>query len=101
MKFKLEPTIDVKHMAKLANLNLSEEDIKKYSNQLKEVLDYVKQLERVDVKGIDPTSQVTGLVNIKREDESTPALSSEEVLANAPARSDSLFKVEAVFDDEN
>jgi aspartyl-tRNA(Asn)/glutamyl-tRNA(Gln) amidotransferase subunit C len=93
--------IDVEHVAKLANLKLTKTEIEKFSQQLSEVLGYISQLEEVNVDNIEPTGQVTGLVNVKRDDESTPALSSEEVLANAPTKNDSLFKVKAVFEDED
>lgn len=102
--------INVSHVAKLASLPLSEEEKKKFETQLEETLDYVKQLEEIDTTGIEPTSQVTGLENVTREDEVRPSLSQEEVLKNAkPARNASprdaggsthngFFKVKAILE---
>jgi aspartyl-tRNA(Asn)/glutamyl-tRNA(Gln) amidotransferase subunit C len=59
---------DTKHVAKLARLNLTDEEIKKFSTQLSAVLDYVDQLSEVDTTGIEPTAQTTGLTNVLRED---------------------------------
>ncbi|MFC1749049.1 Asp-tRNA(Asn)/Glu-tRNA(Gln) amidotransferase subunit GatC [Pseudomonadota bacterium] len=59
---------DTKHIAKLARLGLSEEEVKKFSGQLTDILGYMELLNEVDVEGVEPTSQVTGLMNVKRED---------------------------------
>ncbi len=98
--------IDVSHVAKLANLPLSEEEKKKFEKQLSETLDYVNQLEEIDTKGVEPTSQVTGLENVTREDVVTPSLSQEEVLKNAPSTGsgqaksthNGFFKVPAILE---
>lgn len=60
--------MDVKHVAKLANLPLSPDEEKKYDTQLTAILDYVDQLQQVDTAGVEPTSQVTGLTDVVRED---------------------------------
>ena len=60
---------EVKHVAKLANLSLKDEEMETYQKQLSEVIDYIKELQKVDVTGVEPTSQTTGLINITREDE--------------------------------
>lgn len=59
----------VKHVAKLARLGLSEADTSKFQTQLSGILDYVEQLNEVKTDGVEPTAQVTGLVNVVREDE--------------------------------
>jgi aspartyl-tRNA(Asn)/glutamyl-tRNA(Gln) amidotransferase subunit C len=92
--------IDVKHVAELANLSLTDEETQKFETQLSEVLDYIKKLDEVDVSGVEPTSQVTGLENISREDESRPLLTQEEALSNAKATYNGLFVVKGIFDEE-
>lgn len=59
----------VKHVAKLARLGLSEAEIEKFRTQLSGILDYVEQLNEVKTDGVEPTAQVTGLLNVMREDE--------------------------------
>jgi aspartyl-tRNA(Asn)/glutamyl-tRNA(Gln) amidotransferase subunit C len=58
----------VKHIAKLARLGLQDQDVEKFSGQLSSIMDYVEKLKEVDVKNVEPTSQVTGLENVMRED---------------------------------
>lgn len=89
--------INVKHVAKLANLKLNEQEIEKFENQLSSILDYIKKLEEVDTNNIEPTSQVTGLENVTREDEAIPSFSQEEALANAPQKENGFIKVKAIL----
>lgn len=91
--------IDVSHIAKLANLSLKREEIKKFESQLSEVLNYVKKLEEVKSLGVEPTSQVTGLENVTRQDETKPSLSQEEVLSNAKLKHNGFFRVKAILDE--
>ncbi len=74
---------EVKHVAQLANLSLSEEELEKFREQLGETIEYIKHLSEIATPSIQPTSQVTGTENIFREDEVKPSLSQKEVLANA------------------
>lgn len=90
--------IDVSHVAKLANLPLSDEEKTRFEKQLSETLDYVKQLEEIDTKGVEPTSQVTGLENVTREDEPRPSLSQDEALKNAKSVHNGFVKVPAILD---
>lgn len=87
----------VKHVAKLANLSLTEEEVQKFADQLSETVTYVEQLEQVDTANIEPTNQVTGLVNVTREDETKPSLSQAEALKNTKSKVDGFFKVPAVL----
>ena len=89
--------IDIDHLAQLANLPLSTEEKKKFEKQLGETLDYVKQLEEIDTKNVEPTSQVTGLENITREDEAAPSLSQEDALKNAKSQHNGFFKVKSIL----
>ncbi len=99
MKTKNKPlTIeDVKHVAKLANLDLSKDDLSKFQRQLLEIVEFVGKVSEVKTENVEPTSQVTGLENILREDKVTPSLSQEEVLANAPRKYKGHFVVKAIF----
>ncbi len=89
--------IDVKHIAKLANLPVSAEEEKKFETQLGETLSYIEMLQEVDTKDVKSTNQVTGLENVFREDEVKPSLSQEEALKNAPATQNGFFKVSAIL----
>lgn len=87
----------VKHVAKLANLPLTDEEVTKFEEQLSETLDYVDQLNEIDTAGVEPTSQVTGLENVLREDETIPLLPQEKVLMNTKSKKDGFFKVPAIL----
>ncbi|MBI2616987.1 Asp-tRNA(Asn)/Glu-tRNA(Gln) amidotransferase subunit GatC [Candidatus Gottesmanbacteria bacterium] len=90
-------THEVSHVAHLARLGLSKEDLEKFQKQLSQIIEFVDELENVDTKGIEPTSQVTGLENVFREDEIKPSLSQEVVLSNAPRKHNGYFVVDAIF----
>lgn len=75
---QVTPT-QVRHIAGLARLRLSEEEVEKFSRELSSILKYVQKLQEVDTQGIVPTSQVTGLSNISRPD----VLSSSHTLPDA------------------
>lgn len=89
--------IDVAHVAKLASLPLNEEEKKKFEKQLGETLDYINQLNEIDTKGVEPTSQVTGLENVTREDVVTPSLPQEEALKNTKSVHNGFIKVKAIL----
>jgi len=91
---------DVLHVAKLANLNLTESEIKKFLPQLSSIIDFISQLDEVDTKGIDPTSQTTGLTNVFREDQvmSDKLLSQDEALSGTEETYNGYFKVPAILE---
>ena len=91
---------DVNHVAKLANLTLSEEEKKKFEKQLEETVEYIKGLDEVDTKDVEPTSQVTGLENVTREDEIKPSLSQEDALKNAKSTYHGFFKVKGILNND-
>ena len=64
---------EVRHIAKLAGLTLTDAEVKKFQSQLNEILSYVGQLKEVKTENVEPTSQVTGLENVFREDKPTPS----------------------------
>lgn len=71
---------DVKHVAKLARLHLTEEQEETYTKQLGQVFEHLDQLSEVDTEGVPETAQVNGLRNAMREDQVKPSLDREEVL---------------------
>ncbi len=89
---------DISHVAKLANLPLTDEEKKKFAAQLEETITYVESLEKVDTANIEPTSQVTGLENVIREDIVKPSLSQDEALSNAKQTHNGFFKVKGILD---
>jgi len=89
---------EVEKIAKLARLELTDEEIKTYSEQLSDILGYVEQLQEVDTENVKITSQVTGLSNVLREDEVQGCDNPEELVDMAPESKDGLIKVKAVFD---
>lgn len=73
----------VKHIGKLANIELTPEEIKTFQKQLSEILDYVNKLQELNTSNIEPTSQVTGLQNVFREDKVEKSLTQKQALSNA------------------
>ncbi|MBP1465285.1 Asp-tRNA(Asn)/Glu-tRNA(Gln) amidotransferase subunit GatC [Candidatus Chloroploca sp. M-50] len=90
---------EVAHVARLARLGLSDEELALMRDQLSHILEYIELLQEVDVSGVEPTAQVTGLVSVMRPDVVKGALSRDEVLANAPDQRDGMFRVKPVFED--
>ncbi len=89
---------EVKHVAELAKLELSEEEITLFATQLSAVLDYAAALQEVDTSHVPPTATVLPLRSVMRDDEVRPSLPLEEVLANAPERQGDYFRVHAILD---
>lgn len=93
--------INLNHIAKLANLPILPSEKIKLEKQLEETISYVEELNKVDTKNVEPTSQVTGLENVTRADEAKPSLSQEEALVNSKSNHNGLFKVNAIFEDND
>ncbi len=78
-------TIEVKRIAALAHIGITDEEAAKMSVELGQIVEFVEQLQAVDTKGVPETNQVTGLVDVMRPDEVHPSpLTRAELLANAP-----------------
>lgn len=89
---------DVLKLARLSRLRLTDEEVAKFQDELSEILDYVEQLDKVDVSDLEPTYQVTGLKNVTRPDEPVDyEAKPDDLLKNAPAVSDHQFKVKRVL----
>jgi len=90
---------EVRHVAMLARLGLSDEEVETMRTQLGQVLDYINMLEKVDVSKIPPTAQILSHLNITREDIPRDSWPREELLANAPSTEDYFFRVPAVLEE--
>ncbi len=88
----------VKHIAMLARIELNENEIELYQEQLSKILDYVEKLNEIDTTQIEPTSHVISLSNVFREDKIKPWLSRDEALKNAPDATDKFFRVPKIIE---
>ncbi|MBI2028569.1 MAG: Asp-tRNA(Asn)/Glu-tRNA(Gln) amidotransferase subunit GatC [Candidatus Levybacteria bacterium] len=91
--------INVVHIAKLANLALTDGERVKFEKQLSSILGYVDKLKEVDTSKIEPTSQITGLENVTREDKTSSCFSQENALSNAKSKHNGFFKVKAILEE--
>lgn len=89
---------EVRHVARLARLRLTDAELEEMQQQLSSILEHVDALQEVDVTGIAPTAQVTDVVNVVRPDEVRPSLPVEAALSGAPHREGDFFKVKPVFE---
>jgi len=89
----------VQHIAELAKLKLSEEEIERMTQQLSAILDHAARLQELNTDAIPPTASVVPLQNVMRADEVTPSLPRDDVLANAPDKSEEgeFFRVRAIL----
>jgi len=83
----------VRHLEKLASLRLADDERQEMRGQLQRILEYVRQLEAIDVADVEPTSQVFGASNVQRPDVVEPSFPLEAMLANAPDRSGPFYRV--------
>ena len=88
----------MKHIALLARLGLSEDEVEKLREQLSNILDNFEILKKVDTTDVPPTSHSIALVNVLRDDEVAPSFPPKEILANAPQEEDGCFRVRAVLE---
>jgi aspartyl-tRNA(Asn)/glutamyl-tRNA(Gln) amidotransferase subunit C len=90
---------DVQKIASLVRLELNEDEIALYREQLSAILAYAERLDQLDLTDIPPTSSALTLKNVLREDVAEPSLLLEDVLFNAAFQAENQFKIQAVFDD--
>ena len=90
--------IDINHLAKLARINLTEQEKERFAAQLGDVLNYIAELKEVDVTGIEPTAHASPVYNVWAEDIAKPGLSVNEALQNAPAQRDNMIVVPKVVE---
>ncbi len=89
---------EVEHVAKLARLELTEQEKEKLTDQLSNILTYVEKLNELDTKGIEPTSHVLDIRNVMRDDVSRPSLPQDRALANAPEKAAGHYKVPKIIE---
>lgn len=89
---------EVRHIAKLARLRLSEDEQRLMAEQLSSILDYVEQLNELDVSEVEPMSHVLDLVNATREDVVEQRITHDEALRNAPSADSDYFRVPRVIE---
>ncbi len=89
---------EVEHIAQLARLELSAEEKERYRQQLSDILDYARRLQELDTAGIPPTASVLPPRSVLRADETTPCLSLEDLLRNAPQAEANQFRVPPVME---
>lgn len=88
----------VKYIAHLSNLFLSEEEAGKITRDLSDTLAFIEKIKKVDTTNLQPTCQVTGLINVFREDKIIPSLTQEEALKNAKSVYNGYFKIQAIME---
>lgn len=86
---------EVLHVAALARLDLSDEEVERFREQLNAILEAVGKVAELDLSDVEPTAHPLDLVNVQADDEPRPCLPVDEALANAPDRDGALFRVPA------
>ena len=100
MAKKIDQT-QVRKVAKLYRLELTDSEVEEFTGQLSAILDYVEKMNELDTAGVEPLAHCLPVSNILREDSARESLGTEKVLANAPQRNDEFFKVPKILDDSS
>jgi len=90
---------EVKKVAKLARLDLTEKEVEEFTSQLSAILDYVAKMNELDTENVEPLAHCLPISNVFRQDIVKPSLGTEKTLANAPERDNEFFKVPKILDD--
>lgn len=88
----------IKYLESLARITLSEDEEKKVSNELQDILTYIDMLNELDTDGVEAMSHCFPIVNVMREDEVSPSMTPDEITANAPEEQDGCFVVPKTVD---
>ena len=97
-----EPKItreEVRHVARLARLELGPAELERMRQELDGILSYIDKRRALDTEGVEPTSHAVPLVNVMRDDEPAPSLPPAEMLANAPDPAGGLFRVPKIIEE--
>lgn len=89
---------EVEHVAKLARLELPDQEKDRLTDQLSNILTYVEKLNELDTTGIEPTAHVLDIKNVTRDDVAVPSLPQERALANAPEKAAGHYKVPKIIE---
>ena len=88
----------VKHVAHLARLAVTEDEVEKMADELSAIIKYAEQLNELDTEGVEPTTHVLDMKNVMRKDEPKKWITQEEALKNAPDKQDGLFRVPSILE---
>ncbi len=91
----------VRKVAKLARLELTEAEVEEFTGQLSAILDYVEKMNELDTDRVEPLAHCLPISNVFREDGARESLGTDVVLANAPQRDEDFFKVPKILDDSS
>jgi aspartyl-tRNA(Asn)/glutamyl-tRNA(Gln) amidotransferase subunit C len=91
----------VRKVAKLSRLDLTEAEIEAFTGQLSAILDYVEKMNELDTDDVEPLAHCLPISNVLREDRAKDSLGAEKALANAPQRDGNFFKVPKILDDSS
>ncbi|OHB60058.1 MAG: asparaginyl/glutamyl-tRNA amidotransferase subunit C [Planctomycetes bacterium RBG_13_46_10] len=100
MKKKIDQA-QVRKVAKLSRLELTEEEIEEFTGQLRSILEYVEKMKELDTTGVEPLAHCLPISNVFREDCIKESIGTEKTLANAPQRDGEFFKVPKILDDSS
>lgn len=89
---------EVRYIARLANVYLTDDEVETYRHQLTGILDHVQSLQQVETSGVEPTGHATDASTVLREDEAGTPLDRDQVIGNAPSTSGEFIRVRAVMD---
>ena len=89
---------EVRHVALLTRIRLTEQEVELYRSQMDDILEHFQMLQELDTNQVPPTSHSIPLDTVMREDETKPCLDKEDVLSNAPRREGDYFRVKAVLE---
>ncbi|SNX53010.1 Asp-tRNA(Asn)/Glu-tRNA(Gln) amidotransferase subunit GatC [Thermoanaerobacterium sp. RBIITD] len=89
---------EVKHVANLARLKFTDEELEKFSYQLDSIIEYVNKLNELSTDDVQPTAHIVPISNVFRDDEVKPSMEREKVLMNAPEKENGCFKVPKVIE---
>lgn len=90
--------LDVRYVARLARIELTDAEVETYTGQLSRILQYVDQLKELNVDAVEPTAHANAIFNVFRKDEAGSSFSNPEALANAPRSANSLILVPKVVE---
>jgi aspartyl-tRNA(Asn)/glutamyl-tRNA(Gln) amidotransferase subunit C len=90
---------EVEHVAQLARMALTSQDLERVGTELNRILEHFNRLQELDTEDVAPTSHAIPMTNVFREDQVGESLSVEDVVENAPERSDDFFKVPRIVED--
>ena len=93
--------IQVRKVAKLSRLDLTDSEIKEFTGQLEAILEYVDKMNQLDTEGVEPLAHCLPISNCLREDKAGDSLGAQKILANAPQRDGDFFMVPRILDDNS